>query len=70
MSVVALAPTPNELAAAPEGRIVSVGRVRGMGVFLILLALVMAGPWRYPCLLAPRPHSSSARRPPSAWPPW
>ena len=44
MSVVALAPTPDELAAAPEGRIVSVGRVRGMGIFLLLLALVMAGP--------------------------
>ena len=44
MSSVALAPSPEELAAAPEGRIVSVSRVRGMGIFLMLLALVMAGP--------------------------
>jgi general nucleoside transport system permease protein len=44
MSVVALAPTAPEL-AAPEGRIVSVARVRGMGIFLLLLALIMVGPF-------------------------
>ena len=44
MTVVALAPTPPEL-AAPDGRIVSVARVRGMGIFLLLLALIMVGPF-------------------------
>jgi simple sugar transport system permease protein len=44
VSVVALAPENEEL-TTPEGRIVSVARVRGMGVFLILLAVVMFGPF-------------------------
>ena len=44
MSVVALAPGAPEL-AAPEGRIISVSRVRGMGIFLLLLALIMIGPF-------------------------
>jgi simple sugar transport system permease protein len=33
---------PEEIGAAPEARIVSLGRVRGMGVFLLLLAIIMA----------------------------
>lgn len=40
MSVVELAP-PGGAPATTEGRLVSVGRVRGMGVFLLLLAVVM-----------------------------
>ncbi|MGA3219356.1 MAG: ABC transporter permease [Acidimicrobiales bacterium] len=44
MSVVALAPETEEV-AAPEGRIVSVARVRGMGIFLVLLAIIMFGPF-------------------------
>ena len=28
----------------PDGRIVSVARVRGMGIFLVLLAIIMFGP--------------------------
>ena len=47
MSVVALAPAAPEAAAAPEGRIVSASRVRGMGAFLIVLAAIMAGPFGF-----------------------
>jgi general nucleoside transport system permease protein len=37
--------TPSDLVVAPpEGRIVSEARVRGMGVVLVVLAVVMAGP--------------------------
>ncbi|HMK96310.1 MAG TPA: ABC transporter permease [Acidimicrobiales bacterium] len=43
MSVVALSPEAAEL-AIPEGRIVSGARVRGMGIFLLLLSVVMFGP--------------------------
>jgi len=43
MSVVALNPETAEL-TRPEGRIVSGARVRGMGIFLLLLALIMFGP--------------------------
>ena len=43
MSVVPWPPRPAEL--APEGRIVSGARVRGMGVFLLLLAVIMFGPF-------------------------
>lgn len=51
MTTVALSPEVAEI-AAPEGRIVSVARVRGMGIFLLLLALVMLGPFG----LSVRPH--------------
>lgn len=43
MTAVALSPEAAEL-ARPEGRIVSAARVRGMGIFLLLLSLVMFGP--------------------------
>jgi general nucleoside transport system permease protein len=51
MSVVTLAPGAPEV-AAPEGRIISLARVRGMGVFLLLLALIIIGPFA----LAVDPH--------------
>jgi hypothetical protein len=43
VSVVALRPDAAEV-AKPDGRIVSAARVRGMGIFLLLLALLMIGP--------------------------
>ena len=43
MSVLALTPEAAQL-ATPDGRVVSAGRVRGMGIFLLLLALIMVGP--------------------------
>jgi ABC-type uncharacterized transport system permease subunit len=43
LTTVALNPEAAEL-VQPEGRIVSVARVRGMGIFLLLLALLMLGP--------------------------
>lgn len=44
--MVALMPDAGETTEAPqpEGRIVSAARVRGMGIFLLLLAVVMIGP--------------------------
>jgi simple sugar transport system permease protein len=42
VSVAAAAPEAVE--RAPEGRIVSVARVRGLGVFLLVLAVIMLGP--------------------------
>jgi ABC-type uncharacterized transport system permease subunit len=39
------APPPDEQVAAPLERIVSIARVRGLGVFLLLLALVMLLPF-------------------------
>ena len=43
----ALTPDAPELAAVPEGRIVSGTRVRGMGVFLLVLSVVMFGPFGF-----------------------
>lgn len=43
MTVTALNPEGAEL-APPEGRVVSAARVRGMGIFLLVLAIVMFGP--------------------------
>jgi simple sugar transport system permease protein len=46
VSTVELAPTGFAL-SAPEARIISVSRVRGMGIFLVLLAAVMVGPFGF-----------------------
>jgi len=43
VSVLAMTPEAAQL-ATPDGRVVSVARVRGMGIFLLLLGLVMVGP--------------------------
>ena len=43
MSLLALTPEAAQL-ATPDGRVVSAARVRGMGIFLLLLALIMVGP--------------------------
>lgn len=47
MTAVELAPPPEVELAQPEGRIVSMARVRGMGAFLVVLAVMMAGPFGF-----------------------
>ncbi|MGH9105935.1 MAG: ABC transporter permease, partial [Acidimicrobiales bacterium] len=55
MSVIALGGPGAAEAAKPEGRIISGARVRGMGIFLLLLAAVVLGPFG----LSTRPHVQS-----------